>query len=253
MIVYPAIDLRGGRVVRLDQGDFERETRYRDDPVGLASEYAAAGAEWLHLVDLDAARFGRFMHLDVVTRIAVETGLLVQAGGGVRNEADVETLLDAGVDRVVVGSVAVRQPELVASWLGHFGGERLCVALDARAAPHGEWYLPVRGWTEESGITLADWLAHFARPGALRHVLCTDIARDGMLDGPNLALYRWLRANHPQLAIQASGGVRDRDDVAALRALGCAGAIVGKALLERRTPLAALLVASTGAGASPPC
>jgi phosphoribosylformimino-5-aminoimidazole carboxamide ribotide isomerase len=241
VIVYPAIDLRGGRVVRLRQGDYAAETRYADDPFDVARRYRDAGATWIHVVDLDAARDGAMRHRETIAAIARDTGLAVQAGGGVRAESDVETLLAAGVTRVVIGSLAVREPERVAGWLGRFGAERICVALDTRADAEGRWRLPVAGWTEDSGVELDALIAHYAGLAAIRHVLVTDIARDGMLSGPSVELYRALAARWPALAIQASGGIRDAADVAAARAAGCAGAIVGRALLDGQVGLEELL------------
>lgn len=241
MIVYPAIDLRGGRVVRLRQGDYDAETRYAADPIDVARRYASAGATWIHVVDLDAAREGAMRHREVIAAIARDTGLSVQAGGGVRAEADVEALLAAGVCRVVVGSLAVRKPACVAGWIERFGDERICVALDTRADADGRFRLPVAGWTEDSGVELDALIEHYAALAAIRHVLCTDIARDGMLSGPSVDLYRALATRWPALAIQASGGIRDAADVAAVRAAGCSGAIVGKALLDGRVALEDLL------------
>lgn len=241
MIVYPAIDLRGGHVVRLRQGDYEAETRYAADPIDVARRYADAGATWIHVVDLDAARDGAMRHREVIAAIARDTGLSVQAGGGVRAEADVEALLAAGVSRVVVGSLAVREPARVAGWIERYGAERICVALDARADADGRLRLPVAGWTEDSGVELDALLTRYAALATLRHVLCTDIARDGMLSGPSVDLYRALATRWPALAIQASGGIRDAADIAAVRAAGCAGAIVGKALLDGRVALQDLL------------
>ncbi|KAA2284517.1 HisA/HisF-related TIM barrel protein [Arenimonas fontis] len=229
--VYPAIDVRAGRVVRLRQGDYARETRYGDDPLALACRYAEAGARWLHLVDLDAARVGGYTLGPLLARIKARTGLSVQTGGGLRREADIGILLGAGADRVVLGSLAVRQPERVAGWLARFGPERVTVALDARRDGQGSWRLPIRGWTEDSGADLASLATRLAREG-LRHVLVTDIARDGMLSGPSLALYRELAAALPGLRLQASGGIRDGADLEAVRAAGCAGAVLGKALLD---------------------
>jgi phosphoribosylformimino-5-aminoimidazole carboxamide ribotide isomerase len=241
MTIYPAIDLREGVAVRLAQGDYERQTRYATDPVVLAEGYRDAGATWLHVVDLDAARSGRAQNLECVRALARIDRLRVQAGGGVRSDSDVETLLDAGVTCVVVGSLAVREPERVMEWLARFGSERICVALDTRADPAGRWRLPVAGWTEGTDAILDGLLERYVGASALRHVLCTDIARDGMLAGPNVELYRDLSARYPTIAFQASGGVRDAADIAALRDAGAAGAIVGKALLDGRVGLAELL------------
>jgi phosphoribosylformimino-5-aminoimidazole carboxamide ribotide isomerase len=238
MIVYPAIDVREGRVVRLRQGNYGDETRYAADPLALARQYAEAGAAWLHLVDLDAARGERYALLRLLEGVAA-TGLKVQTGGGVRRVEDVEALLDAGASRVVVGSIAVREPGTVADWLQRFGPERITVALDTRL-DEGAWMLPVHGWTEGSGQDLSDTLARYDGSG-LRHLLCTDIGRDGMLAGPNLPLYGMIQAERPQLAVQASGGICDAADLQALRALGVAGAVTGKALLDGRLTIAEAL------------
>jgi len=164
----------------------------------------------------------------------------VQTGGGVRDRDDVARILDAGASRVVVGSLAVREPEAVIGWLAEFGAERITIALDARQDEAGTWQLPIHGWTENAGVTL-DALAQRYAAAGMRHLLCTDIARDGMLAGPNIDLYRHLAALLPGVAIQASGGIRDVSDVVAARAAGCSGAILGKALLEQRMDLAEAL------------
>jgi len=229
--VIPAIDLRGGQVVRLKQGDYAQQTIYAGDPRALASRYADAGARWLHLVDLDGARSGRLGNPAVIQSIAAD-GMAVQAGGGVREEADLQRLFDAGVQRVVLGSVAIRDPERVAGWLATYGADRLTVALDTRRID-GRWTLPSAGWTEIEARTLDELAPWYAARGA-RHLLCTDIDRDGMLAGFNLDLYRHLADRVPQLAVQASGGVRSLDDIRAARAAGAQGVILGRALLEGR-------------------
>lgn len=230
--VIPAIDLRGGRVVRLRQGDYARETVFRQDPVTLARRYAEGGARWLHVVDLDGARAGRFGNLDVIRAIAGDSGLRVQAGGGVRSAEDVERLYAAGVARVVVGSLAVTDPATTIRWLQRFGPERITLALDVRRRGDA-WCLPVRGWTVDAEVGFDALLACYVRAGA-RHVLCTDVARDGTLAGFNLDLYRYLQGLAPSLAVQASGGVRSIDDIRAARAVGACGVVLGRALLEGR-------------------
>lgn len=233
--VYPAIDVRDGRVVRLRQGDYAQETRYADDPLAVAGRYASAGARWLHLVDLDAARDGGYSIAALLSGIKATTSLHVQTGGGVRSEDDVRRLFDAGADRVVVGSLAVREPSTVAGWIERHGSERITVALDTRRVD-GEWRLPTAGWTRSDGTSLPFLLSLYLGTG-LRHLLCTDIGRDGMLAGPNIALYREILRLAPRVALQASGGVRDVADLEAARAAGCAGAVLGKALLEGRFQL----------------
>lgn len=231
--VYPAIDVRGGAVVRLHKGDYDQETRYTDNPVAVAENYARSGATWLHLVDLDAARAGGYTLLETLRAITETTGLQVQTGGGVRSADDVQQLLDAGATRVVVGSLAVREPETVVGWIDRFGPESITVALDTRIGEDGTWVLPVAGWTSVGGQDLITTLHRYDSSG-LRHVLCTDIGRDGTLSGPNFHLYTMLTRSAPDLQVQASGGARTVDDVRAARKTGCAGIILGKALLEGR-------------------
>ena len=232
--IIPAIDLRAGRVVRLQQGDYDRETRYATDPLTLAAGYRDAGALWLHLVNLDGARSGRLDNLRAIEAI-VRLGLNVQAGGGVRGEDDLGRLFDAGVQRVVLGSVAIRVPDTVAGWLARYGGERLTIALDTRRID-GRWTLPSAGWTETEARTLDELAPWYAGRGA-HHLLCTDIERDGMLAGFNLDLYRHLATVAPTLAVQASGGVRSLEDIRAARDAGARGVILGRALLEGRFTL----------------
>ena len=238
--VYPALDIRNGQVVRLLQGDYAQQTTYGDDPLPRAQAFAAAGASWMHLVDLDAAKAGGYTLAPLLAQIAANTSLKVQTGGGVRSCDDVARILDAGASRVVVGSLAVRQPDDVLAWLGEFGEDRLTIALDTRQGDDGVWRLPVHGWTETADVTLDELATRYAQAG-MKHLLCTDIARDGMLSGPNIALYTHLSKLLPGVAVQASGGVRDVNDVAAAKAAGCGGAVLGKALLEGRLQLSEAL------------
>ena len=232
--IIPAIDLRAGRVVRLRQGDYAQQTTYETPPLALAQGYADAGAAWLHLVDLDGARSGSLDNLKVIEAIAAN-GMAIQAGGGVRSEQDLQRLFDAGVRRVVLGSVAIREPDVVAGWLATHGAERLTLALDTRRVGD-RWVLPSAGWTEVEARTLDELAPWYGSRGA-RHLLCTDIERDGMLAGFNLDLYRHLAGSVPQLAVQASGGVRSLDDIRAARLAGAHGVILGRALLEGRFTL----------------
>ena len=243
--LYPAIDVRGGRIVRLSQGDYDQETRYGDDPLQLATTYAAQGARWLHLVDLDAARAGGYTLLRLVADIVAGTGLQVQTGGGVRTRDDVARILDAGASRVVIGSLAVREPDTAIAWLEAFGSERITIALDTRQDRSGAWRLPVHGWTETAAGTLELLAAQYARAG-LQHLLCTDISRDGMMTGPNFELYSTLKLVVPGLQVQASGGVRHLDDVRQAQRQGCAGVVLGRALLEGKLQLPEALAATGG-------
>ncbi|WP_269791625.1 1-(5-phosphoribosyl)-5-[(5-phosphoribosylamino)methylideneamino]imidazole-4-carboxamide isomerase [Stenotrophomonas sp. Iso1] len=230
-IVYPALDIREGRVVRLLQGDYAKQTTYGDDPLPRAQAFAAIGANWMHLVDLDAAKAGGYTLAPLLAQIASNTALKVQTGGGVRGRDDVARILDAGASRVVIGSLAVREPDNVQVWLQEFGAEHLTIALDTRQGDDGVWRLPVHGWTETADITLDELSQRYAQAG-MKHLLCTDISRDGMLSGPNIDLYAHLSRMLPGVAVQASGGVRDVADIRASKAAGCGGAVLGKALLE---------------------
>ena len=232
----PAIDVRSSRVVRLSQGDYAKETVYGDSPLATAKLYADAGAKWLHLVDLDAARLGGYSLQTLLADLRDSTPLSIQTGGGIRSEADVEDLLELGVARVVVGTTAVRDPARVIGWLRVYGCDRITLALDARQDAAGIWRCPVAGWTEDSSASLEGLVQQYSDAG-LQHLLCTDIARDGMLSGFNLDLYRLLSRRWPQLQIQASGGVRSIDDVRAAREAGASAAILGRALLEGRFKL----------------
>jgi phosphoribosylformimino-5-aminoimidazole carboxamide ribotide isomerase len=232
--LYPAIDLRDGRVVRLTQGDYAAETVYGDDPVAVAVGFADAGASWVHVVDLDAARTGDPVNRSAVARIAAALAgrCRLQMGGGVRTVADVEALAGAGVARVVMGSAAVRQPALVAAAAAVMA---VAVGLDHRG---GE--LAVHGWTESSGVALTDALGMF--PTAAAFVI-TDIARDGMLVGPDVEGLR-AAAAATDVPVIASGGVASLADVASLGCVpGLAGVITGKALYEGRFTVAEALVA----------
>jgi phosphoribosylformimino-5-aminoimidazole carboxamide ribotide isomerase len=232
MKLIPAIDLRGGRCVRLLKGDFEQETRYAVDPVALAEQYASLGARWLHVVDLDGAKRGEPVNLPLIRRMQEAAGISVQLGGGIRTRASLELALGVA-ERAVVGSLAVSDPDLVASWLTEFGPERLTLALDVRLTADGTPLIATHGWTRASSLTLAAAIERFAAAG-LKHVLCTDIDRDGALSGPNVELYRECAARWPSIAFQASGGVRGAADLAALAEAGAAATVSGKALLEGR-------------------
>ena len=238
--LFPAIDVRGGRVVRLAQGDYDRETTYGDDPLAAAQAYAAQGASWLHLVDLDAARAGGYTLAPLLQQLRATTGLQVQTGGGVRSRDDVVALLEAGASRVVVGSLSVRAPEQVLGWLAEFGAERITVALDARQDEAGIWQLPIHGWTEGSGVALDALASRYAQAG-MTHLLCTDIARDGMMQGVNVDATVAL-ARSSGLPVIASGGISRIEDVEQLMHhahSGITGAITGRAIYEGTLDLGA--------------
>lgn len=233
MKLIPAIDLRGGKCVRLYQGDFGQQTDYSADPVGMAGRFSDLSVEDLHLVDLDGAQSGEQKNREIVATIAGQTHLSVQLGGGIRDADTVESWLSLGIDRCVIGSIAVSNPETVRDWLRSFGSGRIVLALDVRLEADDEPMLTTHGWTQTSDTNLWDGLDFYAAAG-LRHVLCTDVSRDGALAGPNLELYRDMLRRYPALALQASGGVRDIRDLTALRDAGVPAAISGRALLDGR-------------------
>jgi phosphoribosylformimino-5-aminoimidazole carboxamide ribotide isomerase len=232
MELLPAIDLRDGRCVRLLKGDFEQETRYSVDPVELAQHYRELGARSLHVVDLDGAKQGVPVNLPVIRRMRAAAGIAIQLGGGIRARTSLEDALEVAA-RAVIGSLAVSEPELVASWLTEFGPDRLTLALDVRLAADGTPMIATHGWTRASKLSLGAAIERFAAVG-LKHVLCTDIDRDGALSGPNVELYRDCVRRWPGIEFQASGGVRDASDLTALAAAGVTATVSGKALLEGR-------------------
>lgn len=234
MIIYPAIDIINGCCVRLKQGDFQQQTTYDVDPAELADSYANAGATWLHMVDLDAAR-GTADNVSLIGRIARDLSIPIQSGGGVRSLEDIKKRLDAGVNRVVVGSLAVTQADEFCRWLQELGNDNLTAALDVRLID-GHWVPAIAGWQENSDTDLLNLLDLMTAAG-LKHLLCTDIDRDGMLDGPNLDLYAELNNRYPQLIIQASGGVHALSDLDALQRIQTDGVVIGKALLDGRFTL----------------
>ena len=233
--LFPAIDLRHGRCVRLEKGEADRETVYDTDPFAVAERFAAEGAVWLHVVDLDAA-FGDGSNRTLIAELAARTPLRVQTGGGLRTEADLEAVLDGAVERAVIGTAAVENPALVERAVGRWGAERVAVGLDARGRRPA-----VRGWREESAIDLHDLGRELAKRGATT-VIHTDIDRDGMLGGPNIEASIEL-ATATGLQVIVSGGVSRPEDLDAVGTAarehgGIAGVIVGKALYEGRVGIA---------------
>jgi phosphoribosylformimino-5-aminoimidazole carboxamide ribotide isomerase len=231
MKIIPAIDLRDGRCVRLLKGDFDKETEYSSNPVEIGRQFSQLDVGDLHIVDLDGALTGTQRNRHIVAELVRESGLDVQVGGGIRSHDDVAGWLEKGVSRCVVGSLAVREPELVMSWLEEFGPEAIVIALDVRIEARKRPMLTTQGWTEESDISLWECLDEFEQV-AIKHVLCTDVMRDGTLTGPNFELYSEILNRYPSLQLQSSGGVRDIDDLNLLRELGVPAAITGKALLD---------------------
>jgi len=233
MILIPAIDLLEGCCVRLLHGDFGQVTHYPLNAVNLAGIYAEAGAEWLHVVDLAASRDGADADTTYLFKLLGKAGQSVQTGGGVRNADDVSKRLEAGAARVVVGSLCVTDSPLFVSWLERFGADRLVAALDIRIDEDGVPWPRIHGWTDRGDRDMWQLLDELAA-GGLKHLLCTDISRDGALSGPNIELYAKITRRYPDLQLQASGGVSSLDDLRRLKTSGASGVITGKALLENR-------------------
>jgi len=231
MQIIPAIDLLDGGCVRLKYGDFNERKNYDSDPLVLAGEYAGQGARWLHVVDLAASRDGAAADIKPLLRLLQKAPQSVQTGGGVRNETDLQLRLDHGADRVVVGSISVTEPERFAGWLSEFGPDRLVAALDVQIDDSGVPWPRTHGWTQGSARSLWQLLDFFGGKG-LRHLLCTDIGRDGAMTGPNFELYREIASRYPDLSVQGSGGVSSLMDLEKLSQTGVDSAITGKALLE---------------------
>ncbi|WP_338463707.1 1-(5-phosphoribosyl)-5-[(5-phosphoribosylamino)methylideneamino]imidazole-4-carboxamide isomerase [Franconibacter daqui] len=230
-MIIPALDLIDGKVVRLHQGDYGQQRDYGSDPLPRLQDYEAQGAQVLHLVDLTGAKDPAKRQIPLLQKLLAGVSVPVQVGGGVRTEEDVAALLEAGASRVVVGSTAVKSSETVQQWFKRFGADALVLALDVRIDEAGRKQVAVSGWQENSGVTL-EALVESYLPFGLKHVLCTDISRDGTLSGSNVALYEEVCARYPQVAFQSSGGIGELNDIRALRGTGVQGVIVGRALLE---------------------
>ncbi|MGI2329385.1 1-(5-phosphoribosyl)-5-[(5-phosphoribosylamino)methylideneamino]imidazole-4-carboxamide isomerase [Planococcus sp. YIM B11945] len=231
--IYPAIDLRGGKCVRLFQGDYAQETVYGDSPYDMAKKFADAGAEWIHMVDLDGAKDGvRINDQSVIQAAALPVN--VQVGGGIRTREDIEHYLSNGVSRVIIGSLAIREPELVVSFIEEFGPEKIVIGIDAK-----DGMAATEGWIETSGQSAQDVANFFASKGA-KHFIYTDIATDGTLAGPNIEANERL-ADSPEAEIIVSGGIGSLEDVQnvkqAAQKSNIAGVIIGKALYENRFTL----------------
>ena len=242
MLIFPAIDLRNGQVVRLVEGDYDRMTVYGSDPLAAAQAFRDAGAKYLHVVDLDAALDGDQKNFDVIRRLAPESGLKLEVGGGARNEESAKRYLDAGVSRVILGSAAVEKPELMEKLAKAYPGQ-IAAGVDAK-----DGFVAIHGWKTVTDIPAFDFVAGLPEKG-VNTVIYTDIRRDGKLMGPNLEAYRRLN-QIPGMRVVASGGVSSVKDVKALSALDVYAAIIGKALYAGQIDLRqALLRAGRGAKA----
>ncbi|MCE9678614.1 1-(5-phosphoribosyl)-5-[(5-phosphoribosylamino)methylideneamino]imidazole-4-carboxamide isomerase [Shewanella sp. AS1] len=229
-MIIPAIDLIEGQVVRLYQGDYNQQTTFDLSPLAQLQSYQAQGARWLHIVDLTGAKDPAKRQTALIGQLVNGLDAKIQVGGGIRSEAQVAELLEIGVKRVVIGSLAVKQTELVQRWFEKYGSEAICLALDVNINDQGEKIVAVSGWQTGGGKTLESLVESFS-PFGLKHALVTDISRDGTLQGSNTELYQEIAALYPDIQWQASGGIASLDDVAAVRDSGASGIIIGKALL----------------------
>lgn len=235
MQLIPAIDIIEGRLVRLTKGDYATQKVYADDPVEVAREMEALGFRRLHVVDLDGARSKHVVNLDVLRGITSATNLVVDFGGGVKSENDLRQVLDAGAQMVTVGSIAATDRELVMQWLQEFGAEHLVLGADVR-----DGLISINGWKEESALQLMPFLDDYLAAG-MRHVLCTEISKDGMLQGPATPLYRDIMQAHPECRLIASGGVSSTEDIHELDEAGIPAVVFGKAIYEGKIDLQELL------------
>jgi len=230
-MIFPAIDLMDGGCVRLVKGDFNKRTNYEVSPLETAKSFAQAGAEWIHIVDLDGAKTGSAEQAALIIKIAKESGLKVQTGGGIRDVTQIRRLLEGGVTRVVIGSLAVSNPQMVKFWIQEFGPDQIIIALDVNKGKDGGYYPATRGWTETASKSLFEVISDYIGTG-LKTVLVTDIERDGVQIGSNTELYKRLQNEYPTLQIITSGGVGTLEHVKSLKAINPYGIIIGKALYE---------------------
>jgi len=234
MRLIPAIDLIDGKCVRLEKGDYSRQTTYSAQPLDIAKEFEDHGLMYLHLVDLDGAKAGKVLNWKVLEQIATRTNLKVDFGGGVKSDEDLRIVFESGAEQVNVGSLAVRNPELFQSWIAQQGGEKIILSADVR-----EKKIAVSGWQEQTEVEIVPFIRQYMESG-IQTAVVTDIAQDGMLQGPSLDLYQHLLEELPQLKLVASGGVSKLADLDALFAAKLNGAIIGKAIYEGRISLSAL-------------
>ncbi len=234
MRIIPAIDIIDGKCVRLQQGDYSLKTVYNENPVDVAKSFEDAGMTHLHLVDLDGAKAGKVVSWTVVERITSRTNLRVDFGGGIKTEDEITRLLDLGIRQVNLGSIAVKRPDIIGSWIKQFGAEKIILSADVKLEE-----ISINGWQDNSSINILTFLKDYVQRG-IEHVTCTDIGTDGMLTGPNIELYKKILLTFPQLHLIASGGVSNMEDLEELRRIGADGAIVGKAIYEGKISLADL-------------
>ena len=230
MRIIPAIDIIDGKCVRLSKGDYDTKKIYNENPVEVAKEFEDFGIQYLHLVDLDGAKAKKIINQKVIEDIAKNTDLIIDFGGGIRSDEDLQIAFDSGAKKVTLGSIAVVNPELCLAWLEKFGTEKLILGADCL-----DRKIKTSGWLENSETDVVDFIKEYQKKG-FREVVCTDISKDGMLQGPSTALYQEIIENST-IELIASGGISNIEDVQKMKEIGCAGTIIGKAIYEGRISL----------------
>ncbi len=236
MHIIPAIDIIDGKCVRLSQGDYAKVTEYRADPLEVARQFEDAGLQRLHLVDLDGARSARIVNYRVLERIATHTHLFIDFGGGLKSDDDARIAFECGAQQITGGTIAVANRELFLGWINRYGRERIILGADVK-----DGKVAISGWQEQSALELEPFLSDYMQQG-IQYAICTDVSKDGLLQGSAIELYKKLRELFPDIKLIASGGISSMEELAKLRDLGCFGAIVGKALYEGRIDLKDVLM-----------
>ncbi|MBT8257754.1 MAG: 1-(5-phosphoribosyl)-5-[(5-phosphoribosylamino)methylideneamino]imidazole-4-carboxamide isomerase [Bacteroidia bacterium] len=231
MRIIPAIDIIEGKCVRLTKGDYNTKTIYNEDPLEVALQFEDSGIEYLHLVDLDGAKASHIVNYKVLERIASKTGLKIDFGGGLKSDDDLRVAFESGANQVTGGSIAVKSPSIFLNWIKQYGSDKIILGADAR-----DGKIALGGWTEISDQELLPFVANYINEG-IEYVICTDISKDGMLEGPSLLLYKEMLNSLDEIKLIASGGISDMEDVVQLGVSGCEGAIIGKAIYENRIAL----------------
>ena len=236
MIIIPAIDIIGGKCVRLTNGDYGLQKIYNDNPVEVAKQFEDAGITRLHMVDLDGAKAGNIINLKVLEAVASSTKLVIDFGGGIKKINDIESVFNAGAAIATIGSLAVKHPEILEEWLMEFGAGRFLIGADVL-----DEKIKISGWLEDGGINIFDFIGKMISLG-VTHIFCTDISKDGAMQGPSFELYKRIIAEHPEINLIASGGVTSISDLEQLKEIGCNAAIVGKAIYEGQVTLEELAI-----------
>jgi phosphoribosylformimino-5-aminoimidazole carboxamide ribotide isomerase len=232
MYIIPAIDIIDGKCVRLTQGDYEQKKIYNEDPLEVAKEFEDAGLQRLHLVDLDGAKAGHIVNYKILEKLASKTHLHIDFGGGLKSNSDLHTAFECGAKQITGGTIAVKNRDIFLNWLETYTAEKIILGADVKNEK-----IAVSGWTETSNVWLKDFLKGYHTEGGIKYCICTDISKDGLLEGSSNDLYASVLTDFPELKLIASGGVSSMDDLYKLREIGCFGAIVGKAIYEKRVTL----------------